>query len=79
VPVGFDVFLRTGELFALMSWCVSSRKEKPVLAADEVVIVESKLVVTLVKLACEGKPKGTPILTMRPEEARKLLKALPSS
>jgi len=85
--VGFDVFLRTGEIFALTPLAVSFRKNKAIIklgetktshrkVADEVVIVESGVAVRLLKLACQGRPPGLPILTLTPAKTRQLLKTL---
>ena len=88
--VGFDGFLRTGELFALTPLVVSFHKNKAILKlsetktshrklADEMVVVESQHAVSLLKKACRDRPKGSPILTMTPVKARLLLKSLLAS
>jgi hypothetical protein len=91
--VGFDTMARTGELFNVLARHVSFFKYKnywravimlehtkttPRKNAKEMLVVESHLAVTFLRLAVHGKPPGMPMLTMKPQRMRLLFQHLKS-
>ena len=83
VAIGFDGFLRTGELFALQPLSVSFYPDKAVLrlsntktslckGVDEMVVIESEIACKLLRLACQDRHAGKPILDISVWRARRV-------
>ena len=85
--VGFDTFLRTGELFTIKPVFVDFSEHKAIIklvdtktskrkVADECVVVESKVGVRLLREACSLVKPGQSILDMPAARARNILREL---
>ena len=89
--VGFDTMARSGELFSILAKHVrffsfrntvravimlENTKTSIRKNAREMLVVESKQAVLMLKLALANKPPGMPMLNMRPERFRKLFNHL---
>jgi hypothetical protein len=85
--VGFDRFMRTGELFSMGIASISFLRGKAVIrlidtktskrkASDECVVVESMFAIKVLKKACMLRRMGQTVLARSPAQARALFKKL---
>ena len=85
--VGFDTFMRTGELFSLLCGLVSLYEAEAVIrlidtktskrkCVDECAVVDSALAVKALRKAMKGKPKSTTVRSLSIPKIRAMLKEL---